>query len=85
MNFFESTQKYVEGKIVFCGIDIHKVNWSLCYFCDGEIVEKLSIPGEVGFLLRHTKQQYRTARSVRFVYEAGFFYIGSFRQPNIHA
>ena len=53
MQYFKSTKKYVEDKMVFCGIDIHKQYWSLCYSCDGEAVEKLSIHGNFKSLIRH--------------------------------
>jgi len=77
MKYLKCIEKFVENKMVFCGIDIHKDYWILCYFCDGEVVEKLRINGVFKLVLRHTENLYHTARSVQFVYEAGFsgFYL----------
>ena len=82
MKYLKSTEKFVENKMVFCGIDIHKDHWNLCYFCDGEVVEKLRIDGAFKLLLRHTERLYSTARSVQFVYEAGFSGFYLYRQLN---
>ena len=77
MKYFKGIENFVKNKKVFCGIDVHKNHWHLCYFCDGEVVEKLSIVGVSKMLLNHTHSSYFTARSVHFVYEAGFsgFYL----------
>src|SRR4030042_4548301 len=72
MIYLEDIEKFVQGKMVFCGIDIHESHWNLCYFCNGEVVEKLHIPGEFKLLIGHTKKRYGSAGSVQFVYEAGF-------------
>lgn len=72
MKYFKGIEKFVEDKMVFCGIDIHKHRWNLCYFCDGEVVERLQIDGFSKRLLGHTESDYSTARDIRFVYEAGF-------------
>lgn len=72
MKALENIIKFVTGKIVFCGIDIHKDNWKLCYFCDGIVVEKLSIGSDYHLLVRHTERFYQTAHTVKFIYEAGF-------------
>lgn len=72
MKYLEDIKKFVTSKIVFCGIDIHKHQWSLCFFCDGMIIEKITIVGKFEFLLNHTKRFYATAHQVKFVYEAGF-------------
>ena len=72
MKYLKGIKKFVENKTVFCGIDIHKKHWNLCYFCEGEVVEKLHIPGEFQTLIRHTRNFYDSAGSVSFVYEAGF-------------
>lgn len=72
MKYFKGIDNFVENKKVFCGVDVHKDHWNLCYFCDGEVVEKLSIVGVSKMLLSHTENLYHTAQSVHFVYEAGF-------------
>lgn len=72
MKRLDNIKKFVTNKMVFCGIDIHKKHWHLCYFCDGMVVEKIVIIGDFARLLTHTKRFYSTARQVRFVYEAGF-------------
>jgi transposase len=72
MKYFKCIDKFVENKMVFCGIDIHKHHWNLCYYSDGEVVEKLRINGLSKRLLGHTESHYSTARNIHFVYEAGF-------------
>ena len=72
MKYIQNIEKFVENKKVFCGIDIHKKHWSLCYYSDGELLEKFSIQGDSMILLSHTDSRYYAARSVHFVYEAGF-------------
>ena len=46
MKYFKDIKKFVEDKMVFCGIDMHKSHWNRCYFCDGEVVEKHNIQGD---------------------------------------
>ena len=70
--YLNNTENFIKGKAVFCGIDIHKHFWNLCYFCDKEVLEKVRVVGDVEDLLHHTRRHYRSARSVEFVYEAGF-------------
>lgn len=72
MKYVKDIERFVESKVVFCGIDIHLVHWELCYFCDGEIVEKIRISGNTEKLLNHTRRHYDSSREIRFVYEAGF-------------
>jgi transposase len=73
MNYLKDIEKFVENKTIFCGIDIHKKHWNLCYFSEGEVVEKLYIQGAFKTLIKHTRNTYNTARSITFVYEAGFW------------
>lgn len=77
MKYLKGIEKFVENKEVFCGIDIHKHHWNLCYFCAGEVVEKIRIDGTSMKLLSHTENMYSTAHTLHFVYEAGFsgFYL----------
>lgn len=72
MKSLENIKKFVTNKTVFCGIDVHKDHWNLCYFCDGMAVEKIAIDSDYQILLRHSKRFYDTASQVKFVYEAGF-------------
>ena len=77
MKYLKGIEKFVENKEVFCGMDIHKHHWNLCYFCQGEVVEKIRIDGTTMKLLSHTENMYSTAHALHFVYEAGFsgFYL----------
>lgn len=72
MRYLKDIEKFVQDKMVFCGIDIHKEHWNLCYFCNREVVEKLSVQGRFEQLKEHTENRYGNAASVQFVYEAGF-------------
>lgn len=72
MKQLQCIEKFIQGKVVFCGIDVHAKHWDLCYFCDGEILERLVIPGTFDRLKGHTEAVYKGAGSVHFVYEAGF-------------
>jgi len=72
MKSFEDIKNFVASKMVYCGIDIHKHHWNLCFFCDGIIVEKLTIDSDFHLLLRHTQRFYSSAQKIHFVYEAGF-------------
>jgi transposase len=77
MYYLKEIKKFVTSKVVFCGIDIHKHHWNLCYLCDGETLEKITIEGDFKKLHSHTQNFYNNARMVHFVYEAGFsgFYL----------
>jgi len=72
MRYLKDINNFVKGKTVFCGIDIHKEHWNLCYCSNGEVVEKLRIRSEFAQLKSHTENLYSSASSVQFVYEAGF-------------
>ena len=72
MKYFKDIEKMVQDKMVFCGIDMHKAHWNLCYFSNGEVVERLRIQSDFDLLAHHTQRSYSTANSVQFVYEAGF-------------
>lgn len=84
MKSLENIKKFVTSKMVFCGIDIHKHHWNLCYFCDGIVVEKLTIDSDYKLVLRHTERFYSTAQQVKFVYEAGFSGFHLYRQLAEH-
>lgn len=72
MKSFQDTEKFVKGKEVFCGIDVHLNSWSICFFCDGEVVEKHRIHTRYEYLVHLLKTNFRTARIISIVYEAGF-------------
>jgi len=72
MKYLKNTEKFVVNKTVFCGIDIHKDHWNLCFYCDGVIVETLRAPANFELIMKHTSSLYQGAAHVRFVYEAGF-------------
>jgi transposase len=72
MKYLKDINKFIENKMVFCGIDIHKTQWNLCYFCDGEVLEKFPIQNNFEQLTGHTEKYYDSANSIHFVYEAGF-------------
>ena len=58
-------------KNVYCGIDVHYHHWSLCFVCDGEVVEKLRIQGQYS-ILRSILNRYQQAQTMSLIYEAGF-------------
>lgn len=71
MRYYKNIKEFVQGKKVFCGIDSHLNSWNICFFCDGEVIEKIKLPVDytkLHFLLL----SYSTARELKIVYEAGF-------------
>jgi transposase len=80
MKYLKNIEKFVENKTVFCGMDIHKEHWNLCFFSDGMVIEKLQMPAQFNRLVDHTRRYYQDASSVRFVYEAGFSGFHLYRQ-----
>lgn len=72
MRYLKDIEKFVDNKEVFCGIDVHKHHWDLCYYCSGEVLERLRLSSSVDVVLSHTNRYYGNASSVGFVYEAGF-------------
>jgi len=71
MRNFKNIRAFVEGKQVFCGIDVHEKQWVVCCVCDGEVVEKTQIRSKYA-ILKHLLANYSSARKLRCVYEAGF-------------
>jgi transposase len=59
------------GQSIFCGIDIHKKNWSVCLRNHERELKVFSQDADAGLLARHLKQHYPNA-AVSIVYEAGF-------------
>ena len=80
MKYLKNTERFVMNKTVFCGMDIHKNHWNLCYYCDGIKVETLRIASDFKRLLEHTASLYKDAAHLRFVYEAGFTGFHLYRQ-----
>ena len=71
MRNFKNIRAFVDGKQVFCGIDVHEKHWVVCCVCDGEVVEKTKIRSNYA-ILKHLLSNYSSARKINSVYEAGF-------------
>jgi transposase len=59
------------GQSIFCGIDIHKKNWSICLRTDDRELKVFSQNPDPLTLTQHLKKNYPKA-SISIVYEAGF-------------
>lgn len=79
MKYYNKISQFVAHKQVFCGMDVHDKQWTIAFFCDGEILEKTQIQPQYEALLTHL-ETYQNARSIRFVYEAGFSGFVLYRQ-----
>jgi len=76
MQYYKDIENFVKGKKVFCGIDVHLKFWILCFYCDGEILERSRLDfGYFQFLT--LLKRYDACREMSMVYEAGFigFYL----------
>ncbi len=82
MRYFKDIEKFIKGKTVFVGIDVHHNHWSLCFYSDGEILEKMKIQGKYPILLHLLRNRYGEARSFCLVYEAGFSGFWLYRNLN---
>jgi transposase len=71
LRYFKDIKKFIKDKAVFCGIDVHKNHWNLCFVCDGEVVEKVRIASKY-IMLKAVLVNYSGARKMQLVYEAGF-------------
>lgn len=80
MQYYKDIENFVKGKKVFCGIDMHLKFWVICFYCDGEVLEKSRIDFGYSGLLARLKR-YRGARLVRIVYEAGYSGFWLYRKP----
>jgi len=78
---YKDIKKYVDSKLVFVGMDIHKRHWNLAFLCDGEFVETVRIRSDYLRLL-HLLSKYSTARGISLVYEAGFCGFWLYRRLN---
>jgi transposase len=56
---------------VFVGIDVHRKSYALAIVIEGEIIRKLSVPGESMYLANYLKSLFPKAL-IKTVYEAGF-------------
>jgi transposase len=72
MKTYKDTKEFVKGKNVFCGIDVHLKHWNLCFFCEGEVIEKHRLHPEYSVLKTLLHMRYASAKMVHLVYEAGF-------------
>jgi len=72
MQYLKDIEKFVNGKTVFCGIDVHLNSWDCCFHCDGEVIERLRIPGNYPSLEAQLKKYNDISSAVHAVYEAGF-------------
>jgi transposase len=72
MKTYKTTKEFVKGKEVFCGMDVHLKHWNLCFFCDGEEIEKHRLHPEYPILKTLLYMRYASAKTVHLVYEAGF-------------
>ena len=72
MQYYKDIKGFVKGKAVFVGIDVHVKSWSLCFFSDGEVVEKMTIHAKYPILFHLLKTRYGDSRIIHLVYEAGF-------------
>ena len=72
MRYYKDIEEFIKSKAVFVGIDVHHKHWYLCFFSDGEVLEKMNIHSQYPILLNLLKTRYRTAGCIRLVYEAGF-------------
>lgn len=83
MQCYKDMQVFVSGKAVFCGMDMHHKHWNLCFYCDGQVIEKTRINAD--FLRLHKAlKQYSSARQIHVVYEAGFCGFWVYRQLLAH-
>jgi transposase len=71
MRYYKDITKFVTNKKVFCGIDVHEKSWTVCMFCDGEVLEKKQILAKYEEL-KSLLKFYSSAREIEFVYEAGY-------------
>ena len=72
MKYLKDIDRFVEKKVVFCGIDIHLHHWDLCFMSSGVLLERVRIPSGYSQLTRHLSRDYSRAHQLHFVYEAGF-------------
>ena len=64
MQLYKKVTEFVRDKQVFCGIDVHEKQWTLAFFCDGEIVETVQIRSYYRALLNRLAN-YQSARKIQ--------------------
>ncbi len=57
------------GKILYVGIDVHKINWQVAVFYEGLILSNCSMAGSIENLLAYLQRHYPQA-TLRCVYES---------------
>lgn len=60
------------GRVLYVGIDVHKVRWQVAVYYDGLILSNTSIEGTSEALLAHLRKRYGDAQ-FSCVYESGAF------------
>lgn len=65
------TELDFSGKTIFCGIDVHKLSWSVCLSMEDRILKRFSQPPTIEALETTLKRRYPGAE-YKAVYEAGF-------------
>lgn len=80
MRCYKDIENYIKGKEVFVGIDIHDRSWVLCFFSNGEVLEKMRIQSKYAIIHHLLINHYHKAQSIRLVYEAGFSGFWLYRQ-----
>ena len=79
MKVYKNVSEFVSAKQVFCGIDVDKNYWVLCFICDGEVVEECRMLAIYKNLSAHLQKHYSKSREIKLVYEAGFSGFGLYR------
>jgi len=46
MIYTKDIETFVKNKAVFCGIDVHKHHWNLCFISDGIVIEKTKMTSD---------------------------------------
>src|ERR1039458_9772032 len=59
------------GRTIQVGMDVHRKQWNISIFLDGQFVRRFQQPPSVEVLAKHLKEEYPGARFV-LAYEAGF-------------
>jgi transposase len=79
MQYYKDIENFVKGKKVFCGIDVYLKSWNVCFYYDGETLERSRIDFGYFQLLKLLKR-YNACREKSIVYEAGFIGFSLYRK-----
>lgn len=65
------------GKTIYVGIDVHKKTYSCVSICEGQMVNRATMPAKPNQLLNYLKNTFSKAAKINTAYEAGFsgFYL----------